>query len=79
MITLESTHLFFQDRFSDKVYDVFLKQIDSTNYAVMFKYGRRGSTLMSGSKTPVSVPLEKAQTIYGKLVHDKKRKGYQEY
>jgi len=43
---------------------------------VTFSYGRRGATLRTGTKTQKPVSLEKAETIYNKLIKDKMAKGY---
>jgi len=44
---------------------------------VRFQYGRRGSTLTSGTKTATPVTQEMAQKIYDKLIAEKTGKGYQ--
>jgi bifunctional non-homologous end joining protein LigD len=74
--TVEITRLHFYDIFSDKVYNVTLKPIEDDKYVVIFAYGRRGSTLIEGTKTPIPVSFEKASSIYGKLINDKVKKGY---
>ena len=43
---------------------------------VDFAYGRRGSTLTTGTKTSSPVPLEEAKAIYQKLIKEKTAKGY---
>jgi bifunctional non-homologous end joining protein LigD len=43
---------------------------------VIFAYGRRGSTLTTGTKTNVPVDLERARAIFEKLVREKTAKGY---
>jgi bifunctional non-homologous end joining protein LigD len=73
----ESISLFYRDDRSNKVYQVQLARIDS-GYVVNFQFGRRGSTLQSGTKTPASVPYEKAKNIFDRLVAEKKGKGYTE-
>jgi bifunctional non-homologous end joining protein LigD len=71
------TSLYYKEGSSDKEYHV---QIQKANegYLVMFQYGRRGSTLTSGTKTPKPVTLAKAEAIFEKLVTEKKAKGYTE-
>jgi bifunctional non-homologous end joining protein LigD len=49
--TKESTHLHYRDLRSDKVYHVQLDRADG-GYVVNFQFGRRGSSLQSGTKTP---------------------------
>ncbi len=68
--------LYFSDGASDKVYHAQIVGHDADGYVVNFQYGRRGSTLQSGSKTPAPVPLTKAQSIFDKLVKEKTSKGY---
>lgn len=70
-----STSLFFRDGSSDKVYNVHVIQ-KGDGYLVNFEYGRRGSSLTCGSKTPDPVPLEKATKIADKLLKEKRGKGY---
>jgi bifunctional non-homologous end joining protein LigD len=72
----EKTNLWYYDNWSDKVYNVFIVDKGSDKFVVNFTYGRRGSTLNKGTKTPTPVSLEKAQAIYGKLINDKLSKGY---
>lgn len=69
--------LFFKEGSSDKEYHVQLEQ-SGAGHVVNFQYGRRGSTLTQGTKTPSPLPLEKAEKIYSKLVAEKKAKGYTE-
>ena len=45
-------------------------------FVVNFAYGRRGSTLTTGTKTASPVPFEQAKKIYDKLVKEKTAKGY---
>ncbi len=70
--------LYYTQGSSDKEYHVTLDQHgDSTSlFFVNFAYGRRGSTLNTGSKTPAPVPLAEAQKIFDKLVAEKMAKGY---
>lgn len=67
--------LYYQEGASDKVYHV---QIEDTGggYTVNFQYGRRNSSLQTGSKTSVPVTLRAAEAIYDKLVKEKVGKGY---
>ena len=72
---MEQTTLYFKQGGSDKVYQASIEPIDGL-FVVNFAYGRRGTTLQTGTKTPVAVNLENARTIYGKLVREKTSKGY---
>ena len=45
-------------------------------FAVYFAYGRRGSTMNTGTKTSTPVDYETAKGIYDKLVREKTGKGY---
>lgn len=70
--------LHFQDARSDKVYEVDLCEVGAGQFVVNFRYGRRGSTLRDGTKTPAAVLLQEAQQIFESLVASKTSKGYQE-
>ena len=75
MNTVQKVSLFFKDNSSDKEYNAQLLETVG-GYAVMFQYGRRGSSLTSGTKTPTPVSQEAATKIYNKLVAEKMGKGY---
>jgi bifunctional non-homologous end joining protein LigD len=72
---MESITLYFRSGPSDKVYQASIRPKD-TGYLVHFAYGRRGSTLNTGSKTPVPVDYPIAKDIYDRLVREKMAKGY---
>ncbi|HSJ04215.1 MAG TPA: hypothetical protein VK956_17245 [Verrucomicrobium sp.] len=72
---MESTTLYFREGSSDKVYTVSLKP-DGDKHVVVVAYGRRHSTLNTGTKTPVPVPYELARMIYDRVVREKLAKGY---
>ena len=74
---LPSVTLYFKEGTSDKVYQC---QIEAAGerFVVTFAYGRRGSTLNTGTKTNVPVSFDDAQRIFDKLVKEKKGKGYTE-
>lgn len=74
-----SVFLHYREGNSDKVYHVVLLQEPDGNYTVSFEYGRRGTQLQTGTKTPDPVSLEAAQKIFDKLVSEKTQKGYQPY
>ena len=46
-------------------------------YIVTYAYGRRGSNLTTGTKTPHIVTLAQANALHDKLVREKTAKGYQ--
>lgn len=71
----ESVTLYFRQGGSDKVYSARLCP-QGELWVVKFAYGRRGSTMNTGTKTPAPVPYEKAKKIYSKLVAQKTAKGY---
>jgi len=63
---------------SDKLYNVFLKKQPLTNnWTVDFAYGRRGQTLLTGTKTNEAISFVKANAIFEKLVASKLKKGYE--
>jgi WGR domain len=74
---IDQARLAFREGSSDKVYEVDLVEVASGQYVVNFRYGRRGSALRDGTKTPAPVPLAKARSIFGKLVAEKTAGGYQ--
>lgn len=67
--------LHYQDATSDKIYNVFLRH-EGSGFVVNFAYGRRGSSLVTGSKTQAPVDIPAAQKIFDKLVKEKIGKGY---
>jgi bifunctional non-homologous end joining protein LigD len=71
------TSLYYKEGSSNKEYHAQITMADE-GYLVTFQYGRRGSTLTDGTKTPKPVSLEKAKAIFDKLVTEKKAKGYTE-
>lgn len=71
----ECVSLYYKEGSSDKVYNASLLQ-KSKGWVVEFSYGRRGSALNAGSKTPTQVGYPAAKKIYDKLVLEKTCKGY---
>jgi bifunctional non-homologous end joining protein LigD len=69
------TTLYYREGSSDKVYQANIVQQDG-GYVVQFAYGRRGSTLQTGTKTQAPVPYDEAKKIYDRLVAEKTAKGY---
>ena len=74
-MSVQSTSLYYRDGGSDKVYHAQIEKADG-GFVVNFQYGRRGSTLQTGTKTASPVDEDKAQKIYLKLVAEKTAKGY---
>jgi len=74
---LPSANLAYREGNSDKVYNC---QIETAGerFVVNFSYGRRGSTLNTGTKTNVPTDFPSALRIFSKLVKEKKSKGYTE-
>jgi len=73
---LEQVALLFQEGKSDKVYEVDLLEVSPGQCVVNFRYGRRGTPLKDGSKTPVPVPQAEAKRVFDKLVQSKLDSGY---
>lgn len=77
MELIQTTNLHFHDYKSDKVYYAELCKIPKSNlWNINFAYGRRGNTLVHGTKNEQPLPLNKAASIYMKLVNSKLSKGY---
>ena len=72
---MTQTTLYYREGSSDKVYQTWI-ETTAEGCIVRFAYGRRGTTLTTGMKTPEPVPLGKATSIYEKLIREKTAKGY---
>ncbi len=77
MRVIDQARLVFREGSSDKVYEIDLVEVASGQHVVNFRYGRRGTALRDGTKTPTPLPLAKARAVYDKLVADKQAAGYQ--
>jgi len=75
--TPERVTLYYRAGSSDKVYQAAIEPAGN-QFVVNFAYGRRGSTLTTGTKTSSPVDYDLARKIHTKLVGDKKAKGYTE-
>ena len=74
---MKSTTLYYREGSSDKVYQASIEP-KGAGFMVNFAYGRRGSTLNTGSKTQVPVDEQTATQIFEKLIIEKRAKGYTE-
>ena len=72
---MEQTTLYYREGSSDKVYQASIEQ-QNGGYVVNFAFGRRGTTLQTGTKTQAPVSYEEAKKIFDKLVNEKTAKGY---
>ena len=72
---MENITLYFREGSSDKIYQAAIEPKDG-GCVVTFAYGRRGSTLSTGTKTQSPVSHAEAKAIYEKLVKEKTAKGY---
>ena len=75
---VRQTRLHFQEGNSDKVYEADLCEAGEGEFVVNFRYGRRGTSLREGTKTPFPVTRAKAEGVFEKLVAEKLRKGYRQ-
>jgi bifunctional non-homologous end joining protein LigD len=73
----QHTILYYKEGSSDKVYQAAIESQDD-GFLVTFAFGRRGTTLSTGTKTPEPVDIDTAARIYEKLIREKKAKGYTE-
>ncbi len=69
--------LYYREGSSDKVYQASIEP-QGDLFLVTFAFGRRGTTLTTGTKTPELVDIDTATRIFEKLVNEKKAKGYTE-
>jgi len=69
--------LYYREGSSDKVYQASIEP-QGEGFVVNFAYGRRGSTMNTGTKTQTPVDYDTATRIYTKLGNEKKAKGYTE-
>lgn len=74
----EECNLHYLGGGSDKIYNLFLKGTSGSNtFSVSFEYGRRGSTLTTGTKIQTT-DEDKARRIFDKLRGEKIGKGYKD-
>jgi len=73
----ERITLYYREGSSDKVYQAAIEP-EGELFVVNFAFGRRGSTLSTGTKTSSPVDYATAKRTYDKLVREKQAKGYTE-
>ncbi|CAN5726171.1 hypothetical protein BH11MYX1_BH11MYX1_45160 [soil metagenome] len=74
--TNRKIELFFQEGASDKVYNAEILEQGGT-FTVAVAWGRRGAKLNTGNKA-IKVSRAEADTMFDKLVREKRGKGYEE-
>jgi len=72
---MKNTILYYQQGNSDKVYKASI-ETQAGGYIVNYAYGRRGTSLQTGTKTSSPVSFDEAEMIHAKLVNSKLSKGY---
>jgi bifunctional non-homologous end joining protein LigD len=72
---MEHLTLYYRQSSSDKVYQASLEPTDG-GYVVRFAYGRRGTTLQTGTKTQSPITYDEAKRLYDQLIAEKTAKGY---
>ena len=78
MELIQSTNLWYVDSRSDKVYQAELCKIPKDNlWNITFAYGRRGTTLIHGTKNLEPISYDEAKRIYTSLINSKLTKGYE--
>jgi bifunctional non-homologous end joining protein LigD len=76
IMSVASVSLYYKSAGSDKVYHAQIEEVSSGRCVVNFQYGRRGTSLQTGTKTATPVDSTKAQQLLDKLVQEKTSKGY---
>jgi bifunctional non-homologous end joining protein LigD len=69
--------LYYREGSSDKEYQASIEPRED-KFVVNFAYGRRGTTLQTGTKTQTPLDFETATRIFNRLVSEKRAKGYTE-
>jgi predicted DNA-binding WGR domain protein len=78
MKSVQKISLWMSEGTSDKIYEVELFETGNGKFVVNFRYGRRGTALRDGTKTPLPTERAAADVIYYKLVASKTKEGYAE-
>lgn len=76
MRIVDQARLGFREGTSDKVYEIDIVEVADDQYVVNFRFGRRGTSLRDGTKTPLPVSLERARAVYTALIAEKTNAGY---
>jgi len=72
---MEHITLYYRHGSSDKMYQASIQPADG-GFIVPFAFGRRGTTLQTGTKTHAPVAYEEAKKIFDRLIAEKQAKGY---
>jgi len=72
---MEQITLYYRQGSSDKIYQASIEP-KGDGYVVHFAFGRRGTTLQTGTKTTSPVDYAQAKGFYDRLVREKTTKGY---
>jgi hypothetical protein len=67
--------LYYREGSSDKVYQASIEP-QAEGFVVNIAYGRRGSTMTTGTKTQTPVDYDTAKNIYGRLIREKMAKKF---
>lgn len=74
-----AVRLQYQSATSDKVYHLSLEAAGAGLWCVNFAFGRRGTTLQTGTKTKTPVSYGEARGIYEKILKQKTGEGYRPF
>ena len=72
---IERVTLYYREGASDKVYQCSIEP-SGKGFMVNFAFGRRGTTLQTGTKTPSAMDYSTAKKVFDRLVNEKTAKGY---
>lgn len=72
----EQVFLYYKSDGSDKVYSASIEEAPGDLFVVNFAYGRRGSTMTTGTKTQTPLPYAAAKKAYDSAIKSKTAKGY---
>jgi bifunctional non-homologous end joining protein LigD len=75
--SIQRATLYYREGSSDKVYQCSIEP-QGDLFVVNFAYGRRGSSLNTGTKTQNPVDQQTATRLFEELIREKKAKGYSE-
>ncbi|OGV64618.1 MAG: hypothetical protein A3K19_29775 [Lentisphaerae bacterium RIFOXYB12_FULL_65_16] len=73
---VDSLTLYYRSGAADKVYTATIVPAGDGLFSVAFAFGRRGTTLQTGTKTTAPVPYARARAVFERLVAEKTAKGY---